>query len=367
MIRKKCVYVTLGALMFLLSACGGNATSESLEEETIVETQNTKEEMLKEAVEFSSKQFETDFKDNSLRATELYSGQAYQFTGCIDAIETDHAVVTYWNTELKFFLTKEDLMELNTGDVVTIVGQFGDIGKEEYTAGPAGPITFIVVNVKPAYIVTKNVTLTGTVNAVADSTTNSHNCYFYPDLSLPQINLKNVDSFQGFECSERDEYSFLRADGIIRIDGQEIPTESEITISAKIADGGKEIEDFKLISINGKEISQEIDTEEVGKTTEAETKEVNETIEVIDEALQGSWVYDTTTITFTNGRFVYDYIRVSDGKRDTPEGNYEIGGNTITLVYDSGVSAEMDYTFEDGTLNLFGEKGEERFNYIKQD
>ena len=110
MIRKKCVYVTLGALMFLLSACGGNATSESLEEETIVETQNSKEEMLKEAVEFSSKQFETDFKDNSLRANELYSGQAYQFTGCIDAIETDHAVVTYWNTELKFFLTKEDLM-----------------------------------------------------------------------------------------------------------------------------------------------------------------------------------------------------------------------------------------------------------------
>ena len=34
MVRKKCIYVTLGVLMFLLSACGGNATNESLEEET---------------------------------------------------------------------------------------------------------------------------------------------------------------------------------------------------------------------------------------------------------------------------------------------------------------------------------------------
>lgn len=102
--------------------------------------------------------------------------------------------------------------------------------------------------------------------------------------------------------------------------------------------------------------------------TETQGQAEETAIAPIEEALQGAWVHETTTITFTDGRFVYDYIRVSDGKRDAPEGNYKIGEKTIALQYDSGASTEMDYTFEDGVLSLFGERGipPVQFSYIKQ-
>ena len=98
-------------------------------------------------------------------------------------------------------------------------------------------------------------------------------------------------------------------------------------------------------------------------------EEKNAAIAPIDEALQGAWVYEDTTITFADGRFTYDYIRVSDGEREVNEGDYKIGPATITLAYDSGADPEIDYTFEDGVLSLFGEKGipPVQFNYIKQE
>lgn len=98
-------------------------------------------------------------------------------------------------------------------------------------------------------------------------------------------------------------------------------------------------------------------------------EEKNAAITPIDEALQGAWVYEDTTITFTDGRFTYDYIRVSDSQREVNEGDYKIGETTITLAYDSGNSPELEYTFEDGVLSLFGEKGipPVQFNYIKQE
>lgn len=87
----------------------------------------------------------------------------------------------------------------------------------------------------------------------------------------------------------------------------------------------------------------------------------------IDEALQGSWVHEDTTITFEAGRFTYDYIRVSDGEREVNHGDYVINDSTITLAYDSGHAPEIDYEFSDGVLTLIGEMGSgERYNYEKQ-
>ncbi len=87
----------------------------------------------------------------------------------------------------------------------------------------------------------------------------------------------------------------------------------------------------------------------------------------IEEALQGAWTHGDTTITFTDGRFTYDYIRVSDGQREINEGDYIIGPDTITLAYDSGYDPAIDYTFADGVLTLHGEMGSgEQFTYTKQ-
>lgn len=87
----------------------------------------------------------------------------------------------------------------------------------------------------------------------------------------------------------------------------------------------------------------------------------------IEEALQGAWTHGDTTITFADGRFTYDYIRVSDGQREINEGDYIIGPDTITLAYDSGYDPAIDYTFADGVLTLHGEMGSgEQFTYTKQ-
>lgn len=114
-------------------------------------------------------------------------------------------------------------------------------------------------------------------------------------------------------------------------------------------------------------LEESSDAESVDAQSQAE-ESTDAAIASIEEALQGAWVHETTTITFSDGRFVYDYICVSDGKRDAPEGNYEIGEKTIALHYDSGASTEIDYTFEDGVLSLFGERGipPVQFSYIKQ-
>ena len=356
-------------LSLLLTAC--NSSSIALTENHVAAM--SKEDMIAEASEFDPIQFDTACKENLLRATETYGEHIYQFTGYVESIETDYAVITCkGNFQFHAYLSKEELVELNACEAVTIVGQLdNEIKKEEFDVAGAANLKFTqyVVNVTPAYIMTKDVILTGKVDAVADTTTNTHNCYFYPDFLSGRINLKNATAFQGFDCSYIDEYSFIRADGIMHIDGQEILTNTQITISAKIGEGGNKIEDLKIISIenNTKEEAKQELNEKTNSTQETESLAADETIGLVDEALQGSWVYDTTTITFSDGRFLYDYIRVSDGKRDTPEGNYEIGENTITLAYDSGVSAEMDYTFENGVLNLLGEKGGESYSYIKQE
>ena len=104
----------------------------------------------------------------------------------------------------------------------------------------------------------------------------------------------------------------------------------------------------------------------VAQAAQAEADAEQDAVAPIEAALQGAWVHETTTVTFADGRFSYDYIKVSDGQRDVSEGDYEIGEEAILLHYDSGVETEIPYTYADGALTLIGRKGGEDFHYVKQ-
>ena len=128
----------------------------------------------------------------------------------------------------------------------------------------------------------------------------------------------------------------------------------------------------KVPDINGKKVSFTYQVDEAGRQALADQAQAAEqaaadAVAPIEAALQGAWTHGDTTITFTDGRFTYDYIRVSDGQREINEGDYIIGPDTITLAYDSGYDPAIDYTFADGVLTLHGEMGSgEQFTYTKQ-
>lgn len=94
-------------------------------------------------------------------------------------------------------------------------------------------------------------------------------------------------------------------------------------------------------------------------------------IDAVDAALQGIWKADdgqNTTITFENGRFIYDYIRYSDEKQEVNEGGYKISVDCITLEYDkSDFAPEIEYSFKNGELLFYTVKGNgDKFQFIKQ-
>lgn len=127
----------------------------------------------------------------------------------------------------------------------------------------------------------------------------------------------------------------------------------------------------QIPSSDGTQASFVYEVSEAGRQTvaqaaQAEADAEQAAVAPIEEALQGAWVHETTTVTFADGRFSYDYIKVSDGQRDISEGDYEIGEDSILLHYDSGAETELPYTYAEGVLTLIGRKGGVDFNYIKQ-
>lgn len=76
----------------------------------------------------------------------------------------------------------------------------------------------------------------------------------------------------------------------------------------------------------------------------------------IDEALQGKWTEDKDNNTYTcyifdNGRFSAETVAIGINL-GINEGSYEILGGIIILRFDDGTGWELNYTYENGTLDL---------------
>ena len=253
---KKKALVSFMLLTFFITACGNQSALVSKTrgtEETKVETVVSKEVMLEEAQEFNFIEARYAFRENQMRAEETYANKIYKFTGCGE-IEEDCMIMHEGGLKLRIELSHDDLLKLNTGEIVTIVGLLNDdIEVEEKNVG-GYPVRNIVLDISPAYFVTNEVTLTGKIQGydVLDNIYTVGSIFyaaeFYPDTLSREISLGNdrtgfIKGIESFQCDFGNE-----KEGIFVIDGQNVPNESIVTISAKINITTGEISDFKLVT-----------------------------------------------------------------------------------------------------------------------
>jgi len=108
---KKAISLILALVMCLsLCACGGPS----------------REEMLATAQEVSVNDLSNAFYDNKARAEANYIGKPLKITGKVHSIEADHFIFrsTGGQYGVNVYLSKEELMGINKGDTITVIGIF---------------------------------------------------------------------------------------------------------------------------------------------------------------------------------------------------------------------------------------------------
>ncbi len=78
--------------------------------------------------------------------------------------------------------------------------------------------------------------------------------------------------------------------------------------------------------------------------------------EQIEKKLQGVWVVETgkaiIEYKFDNGTFSAETTALGVSMGEKP-GTYTIGDNIISLKYDNGVTADLEFTYENNKLTIY--------------
>lgn len=93
-----------------------------------------------------------------------------------------------------------------------------------------------------------------------------------------------------------------------------------------------------------------------GKSTAPEEKGFDAS--TIDKMLQGKWESDPAIYIFKDGKFSCETV-ISGLSLGVKEGTYTIDEDSINILYDNGVSAELDYVFENNSLSITMSEGKE--------
>ena len=164
--KKLLALILAAALALSLVACGGGSgtgdnktPSTGNGDTTSTDTPSggmTKEEMLANAQRVSLADLFADFNENKVKAEETYIGNTFSVFGYVYEIESEYCELGYINTvgsgRLRVYLDKEELIELDKGEVIHIVGIIGDFEKEE-SKGYNMPPTDDIINMKTAYYI----------------------------------------------------------------------------------------------------------------------------------------------------------------------------------------------------------------------
>lgn len=112
----------------------------------------TKEEMLGIATELDAIELDSTLIDNMAKANSTYVGNTYTFSLVVQRVESDYCVLAWGNGgqfSIHAYLPEEDLVCLNSGESVTIVGTISSL------VNPNEPPYYIrYAEVEPAYFVT---------------------------------------------------------------------------------------------------------------------------------------------------------------------------------------------------------------------
>ena len=255
---KKTVSLLL-ALVLCLSLCacgGGNSdtpdTPETTETTTPEETKMSKEEMLQVAVEIDD--YRTEMMDNIARAEAKYVGNVYYITGHVGDISNDHLNVG----DFTVYLPTEDIMNVSTGQRITVVGKIDSIAYEEISDGWGGYILQCSGVMSNAYFVTDIIEVTGTLTfyymMLRDINGRNQNRDGNPEawvigLDMSDDNVTEVN----YHMEESIPVTHVAGQNItaVQFGGQELANKTRITVSGKVffENGDYVIKEAELVSV----------------------------------------------------------------------------------------------------------------------
>lgn len=144
------------ALVLSMAACGG-VTAKSGE--------MTKEEMLAVAEELSLSDMREDVDSNKAKAS-LYTGNVYSVSAYVAEIETNYVVLGYDGshiTNIRVYLPTDDLISLEEGIKITVVGEMGEYNVEEKQVAQH-TLPYPYFNMENAFFVSDTYEITGTIS-----------------------------------------------------------------------------------------------------------------------------------------------------------------------------------------------------------
>lgn len=168
--KKLLALILAAALALSLVACGGgsgagdtNTPSTGNGDTTSTDTPNTpsggektKEEMLANAQRISLAELFDAFDENKVKAEETYFGNDFSVFGIVYEIESEYCDLGYIDTvgagRLRVYLDKEDLVELNKGEIIHIVGTIDNFENGEFK-GYDTPPEDNIINMRTAYYI----------------------------------------------------------------------------------------------------------------------------------------------------------------------------------------------------------------------
>ena len=162
--KKTLLFVLTLAMLLSLCACSGSgetpnteATTPPVEEST--DTQKpTMEELLSTATEIDGYTFFQEYDDNKVKHSSDYNEKVCLVEGTIYEIEADHIAVTDSNLKVNIYLPTEEIVELQKGQYVEIVGIVENIGFEQNMS-----LIWVTVDFNTGYIVNTVYEKTGQV------------------------------------------------------------------------------------------------------------------------------------------------------------------------------------------------------------
>ena len=131
---------------------GGNGDTTSTDTHSGGGEDSAKEEILANAQLFDLAEFSNAFGENKVRAEETYLGNSFKMYCIVNKIEDEYFDyrTNFSNRTFRVYLSKEELMELNVGEGVNIVGTIDSIGTERASDAP---VDLTIINIKPAYYI----------------------------------------------------------------------------------------------------------------------------------------------------------------------------------------------------------------------
>lgn len=173
---KKIFAFLMVLLLICLTACSRGDISEA-ESQSVQATEEqatiavlTKDEMLAQAVDADATDINNDSFDNLARAKMAYCNKILRLTGTIKSIAEDHIVLGSGSTyEIAVYLPLEELILVDSGQKVAVVGQMSDELIE--SSENIGEYTFeyTTYQMPQAYLVQEKFEINGVLKGVNNS------------------------------------------------------------------------------------------------------------------------------------------------------------------------------------------------------